>query len=71
MNENGDEPKNELKVVEIGTRDAVKASVEESRRNLPAMLEHAKTMAQLRRAYYLAYVEEGFTEAQALELCKS
>ncbi len=41
------------------------------RRNMPALIENAKTFAQLRRAHYLAYLEVGFNEQQALELCKS
>lgn len=37
---------------------------------LPAMIENAVLVARLRRASYLALVNEGFTEAQALELCR-
>ncbi|MFS2047538.1 hypothetical protein ACEN9J_03015 [Variovorax sp. Varisp41] len=39
------------------------------RENLPAMLEMAQLNAQVTRAKYLALVKEGFTEAQALDLC--
>lgn len=32
--------------------------------------KHAADIAHARRTLYLAYIDEGFTEAQALELCK-
>lgn len=38
-------------------------------RMMKAMSEHAEEIAKSRRALFLAYVKEGFTEAQALELC--
>ena len=34
------------------------------------MAENAAHIANARRALFLAYVDEGFTEEQALELCK-
>lgn len=34
------------------------------------LIEHASTIAHAKRAFYQAYIAEGFTEAQALELCK-
>jgi hypothetical protein len=63
----GDGPK----VVDIGIPDEFRAAIDQFRRKLPEMLEHAQLQAKVRRASYLAYVAEGFTEAQALELCKS
>lgn len=33
--------------------------------------EHAAHVANARRRLYLAYINEGFTEPLALELCKS
>lgn len=38
--------------------------------NLPALIEHAKLDAKLKRAQYQALVKEGFTEAQAIELLR-
>jgi Tfp pilus assembly protein PilO len=53
------------------TKDELRAAGDALRRQLPAMIENAKTLAELRRASYLAHLEAGFTETQALELCKS
>ena len=38
--------------------------------NMPALIEHAKLDAKLKREQYLALVKEGFTEAQAIELLR-
>lgn len=38
--------------------------------HLPALIEHAKLDAKLKRAQYQALVKEGFTEAQAIELLR-
>lgn len=58
-----------LKVVPIGVKDELLASAESLKRNLETLIAHQMTMARIRRAAYLALVEVGFTEQQALELC--
>lgn len=50
-------------------RISLAQAVRNLRENMPALLEMAQLNAQLNRAKYLALVKEGFTEAQALELC--
>jgi hypothetical protein len=37
---------------------------------IPNMIEHIQIMAQLTKVKYDALIAEGFTETQALELCK-
>jgi hypothetical protein len=45
------------------------AAGENLRRHLDDLIENQRTIAKIRRAGYLAYIAEGFTEAQALDLC--
>lgn len=64
--DNGNGPK----VVELpAKRNELAAAGEHLKRNLETLIAHQMTMARLRRAAYLALVEVGFTEQQALELC--
>lgn len=49
---------------------ALAQSVKTLRDNLPAMMELKQLDAKLCRVKFLALVEQGFTEQQALELCK-
>lgn len=49
---------------------ALALAVKQFRENLPAMLEIAELNAVNTRAKYLAFVKAGFTEQQALFLCK-
>lgn len=51
-------------------KNEIRASVDLLRRNMAEQIEAAQLIAKLRRAQYLALVAEGFTEAQALEICK-
>ena len=45
--------------------------VKQMMERVPAMLDFVAYQAKLTRKKYLSLVESGFTEAQALELCKS
>ncbi len=55
---------NEAQKVEIAKQ------LKQTRENLPAFIDLVKMQAQMLRIRYLALVAEGFSEAQALELCK-
>lgn len=70
QDQDSNETPNGPKVVELAPRDDLQAAAEASIRALPVLIEHAKRKAKLRRAEYLAYKAEGFTDAQALELCR-
>lgn len=50
--------------------DATLVSLRQLQEQLPTILQAQKCVAQMTRARYLAMLEEGFTEEQALELCK-
>ena len=59
------------KLVTMPERSELKAASSALQRQLPDMIKNAVMIAKLRRAYFNAYVAEGFTEAQALELSKA
>ncbi len=57
------------KVVPMIPKNNLAASVDSLKRNLDVFIENQQMLAKIRRASFLALVEAGFTEAQALELC--
>ncbi len=59
-----------LSPVSLDKRDPYRAALEELKRNSDVLMEYADLKAKLRRQAFLEYVQQGFTEAQALELCK-
>lgn len=60
----------DLKLLEIGDKDEMVASLEKLKRNLPNIIEAMHLSAKIKRAAYLAFIEQEFTEEQALELVK-
>jgi len=50
--------------------DELQAALEAIKRALPIYIELASINASVRREHYLAYIEHGFTEQQALVLCQ-
>jgi hypothetical protein len=54
----------------IGQGAEIRAMVEKLRIELPAQVELAMMTAVITRAKYNALVKEGFSEADALYLCK-
>ncbi len=52
------------------TPNAFGAAIEELKRNLELHIEFKKLHAQLRRAHYVALMEEGFDANQALAICR-
>jgi len=59
-----------IKLVECDT-DENKRILENLIKHLPEILKYSKVRAEICRSDYLAYVNQGFTEEQALELCRS
>lgn len=59
------------KLVELEQPDDLRAACEALKRSLPVYTEYMVEIAKIRRASYEAHLAEGFTESQALELCKS
>ncbi|MGH8418015.1 MAG: hypothetical protein ACRER8_12145 [Pseudomonas sp.] len=53
-----------------GPIDKQRAALESAKRDLDTNIEFMKLLAQLTRAKYTALVAQGFTEDQALALCK-
>lgn len=51
-------------------RDANLAALEAAERQWPAIVETLRLAARVQRVRYDAFLAEGFTEAQAIELCK-
>ena len=62
---------NNVKLMDIGDKDKIRADIEKMKRDLPIFLELTSLTAQIRKASYDALIKEGFTEIQALELCKA
>ena len=53
-----------------GTQDKQRADLEQLKRNIDVHLEFIEISAKFTRTKYLSLIGQGFTEAQALELCK-
>lgn len=53
-----------------GCPDNLKQELRKYQESLPLMVEYQVALAKVQWSRYTALVEEGFTEAQAIELCK-
>lgn len=65
-----DENHNKLRVVQLPDKNELKASNEIIQRAMPDIAEHVKIMAKIRYAAFIAHIEAGFSEDQALLLCE-
>jgi hypothetical protein len=57
-------------MAEINPQLALAQAVKSMRENMPAMMEHEELRAIIIRKKFITLVQSGFTETQALELCK-
>lgn len=46
-------------------------ALQQMKNNLPDLLEYVVLVARIKKGAYAAYIKEGFTEKEALELCKA
>lgn len=54
-----------------GSAEALRRLIDEMTEKLPQLLELEAIQAQIKRKRFLMLTANGFTEAQALELCKT
>lgn len=64
-----DKPKVVIPIIPQVT-DELRRALETHRRNLPFLIEYQQLQAQITRKKFEALVKEGFTDTQAIELCK-
>lgn len=53
-----------------GVKDKARDDLRKLQATIQIVLEAQRAVAQVTRAKYLALIEQGFTAAEALELCK-
>ncbi len=58
-------------IVMATAKDEFKGALDHMIRNTENLIAYNAALAKIRHGSYLAHIKEGFTEAQAIELCKS
>lgn len=66
-----DDDKDRPKIVALNfTPDEATKRLEELKRSVPEMVASNREIAKVLRAKYLALIESGFTQKEAMKLCK-
>jgi len=60
-----------IKELKTNGKNEMFSAIMDFKRNLPDLIAHMTIMAELRKASYDSLLKQGFTEEQALELCKN
>lgn len=60
-----------LKPIDFPSRSEVRGAVEAMKREMADLIEYTRLLAEIRKEYFDSLVENGFSEGQAVELCKS
>ena len=63
--------RNNVHLLKREDASALAAAVEQMKRDRELIIAHHRELAKVHRQAYLAYVAEGFTPAQALDLVKA
>ena len=71
MLEKPDDPPTNVRAVPQQERDELRAAWSSMMRTMAVMAENASAIARHRKKMFDAYVAAGFTEPQAIDLCKS
>lgn len=66
--EGEDKPK--LNILNFSNPGECEKAMSGLKRDLPYLLQYTGIVAEIRRKQFLEYVDRGFTEEQALDLCK-
>lgn len=53
-----------------GKPDEIRDAIRNMREHLPEFIERVQLIAKVQRAKFVALKQEGFTDEQALQLCK-
>lgn len=59
-----------MNIVDMPERNEMVSALEGLKRNISTIIEYQEILAKLKKAKFDSLVEAGFTEEQAIELCR-
>jgi len=60
-----------MNIIDLGEKDQLAANIADMKRNMEKYTEMVELSAKLTHAKYKAYIDQGFTEEQAMTLIMS